>query len=168
MALRLLMIILVSFAVAACGDDDVDDTAATVDETDTAEGPCGWLTTGDISDVTGLELVTTTPGPDGCTWGLTESAAVIDGPNEGEEAVLETTMIDLTAFDAARDDAAESDTVDVGDEAFMRFADDESNTRIYVRDGDAAFTMRLAGALDGRNANTNALVSLSSLIVERN
>lgn len=184
---RLLLPLLLAFAVVACGDDDVEDTTPPIDELDTPEGAvdggvddvepsdlgsregaCGWLSPDDISDATGLAVETATPAADGCTWELTESAAVIDGPNEGEDAELQITTIDERAFEAAQDDAAADEQVDdLGDEAFVAIAEDESDTRIFVHAGSLFFTVNLAGALDGQSANSAALVDLSAVVIER-
>lgn len=138
--------------VAACADDDVEDTTPPIDELDTpddkedagvddavppdagsTEGPCGWLTPDDISDAMGLAVERATPADGVCTWDVSDEAAVAAGPNQGEDAVLRVSAIDQQAFDAARDAGSNVEPVDgVGDEAFVQFAADESETTIFV------------------------------------
>lgn len=178
MALRVIFTAVFLILTAACGDDDAapqgdaaDEVVADTDVTraTVSEGPCDWVTSDGIFGATGLTVEGTVPRSNGCTWELTESAAVLEGPNDPEQATFSASEIDQAAFDAAQeaDDGRIVPIDSVGDEAFVHVAEDESETALYVRDGSAFFTLRLAGALDGANANTDALVDLGRTVLER-
>lgn len=176
-----------SLVVAACGDDDVESNVPPIDELDTpedqtdagvddqaaadlgsSEGVCGWLTPDDIGDNTG-HRVQAASGDDGaCTWDLSDEAAVTDGPNEGEDAVLRLETIDEQTFrsDRSRGSDLEDLPADVGDMAHV-LQDDEFTTTLYVADGSTFFTLSLVAALDDGNARLDALVELGQLVVDR-
>lgn len=177
MVLRVLFTAVVLILAAACGDDDdarqdaaADEIVADTDETRATEsgGPCDWVTSDGIFGATGLTVEGTVPRTNGCTWELTESAAVLEGPNDPEEATLSASEIDQAPFDAAQgaDDGRIVPIDSVGDDAFVHVAEDDSETTLYMRDGTAFFTLRLAGALDGANANTDALVDLGRTVLQ--
>ena len=169
---RLLMVAPVLIFAAACNDDIGEDATSPTDEAASSAAPttdaCDWLTPDEIFDATGLDVERTVPTAEGCTWDLSEEAAVQAGPNAGEEAVLGAEVVSRDRFDAARDDASESDELDdLGDDAFIVYAEDESDTTIFVDGGSASFSLNLAGALDGRSANTTALRQMSEHIAAR-
>lgn len=130
---------------------------------------CGSVSDERIEDLTGVAVV----GIDGqgqtCTWSLTESAAVLGGPNEGGDASLEATFIDpdeLASAEATDDPDAEVVPVEeVGDEAFLVRRDGTDPTTLYVRDGDRALALALANVLDGGNATEQALTDLAAEIL---
>lgn len=172
---RLLLVaplLLLLMSTVACGDDAEEDATSPSDETESPAGSttdaCDWLTPDEIFDATGLDVERTVPAADGCTWDVSEEAAVQAGPNAGEEAILRAEVVSRDRFDAARRGATESEDLDdLGEGAFIVYAEDESDTTIFVDGGSALFSLNLAGALDGRSANTTALRQLSEHLAGR-
>lgn len=179
-----------SALLLACGDDVPEDNTPPIDELDTpddrtdagvddetpedlgsAEGACGWLTPDEIGDATGHQVVEATPEADGCDWQITDEAAVVDGPNEGEDTRLRLTTIDEETFRSARTEgeALEAQPVpDVGDEAYARRQPDDFTTTLYVADDGSFFALSIVAALDDPNATLDALVDLSRKVAARN
>lgn len=176
----------------ACGDGDVDAEGVTppIDERDTSEdrtdagvddeapeefgsdkGACGWLTPEEIGDATGHAVIQATPEDDGCNWQITDEAAVVEGPNEGEDPRLRLTTMDEQAFESSRTEgeALEPQPVpDVGDEAYARRQPDEFTTTLYVAEEGSFFALSLVAALDDPNATLDALVDISRNVADRN
>lgn len=165
--------------LTACGDDTAEPDENAIDPQNEAfnpdptsdEGFCAHLSPGEIEDATGLGVDEGVVDGDGCTWRLGESAAVIGGPNAGEDARLEARTIDMATFETDRALATDEPALaveDVDGEAYLVVAEDESDTTLYVADDPSPFTLRLQGGLDDTSANATALSQLAGLIVERN
>lgn len=169
--------------VAACSGDGDESTLSepttpsSIDaqqEVDTvpegASEVCELLTDELITDLTGVSVVGIEGEGDTCTWSLTESAAVLGGPNEGGEASLEATFIEpeeLADFEASDDPDVEVVPVDeIGDEALLVRRDGLPPTTLYVLDGDRALALSLANVLDGGNATQQALIGLAEQMLE--
>jgi hypothetical protein len=172
------------FLVACGGDDDGEesslseptspssiDAPAEVDSVP-AEAPevCDVISDELITDLTGASVVGIEGRGDTCTWTLTESAAVLDGPNEDGEATLELTLLDpeeLAAFEANDEPGVDVVPVDdVGDDAFLVRRDGIAPTTLFVRDGDRAMRLALANVLDGAHATEQALTDLADQVLE--
>lgn len=168
--------------LVACGDDDESslteptspssiDAPAEVDSVpEGAPDVCGLLTDEQISDLTGVSVVEI-EGADGtCEWTLTESAAVIEGPNEGGDASLELAFIDpdeFASFEASDEEGFDVVPVDeVGDEAFLVRRDGTAPSTLFVLDGDRALRLALANVLDGGNATEQALTDMADLVLD--
>lgn len=172
-----------SLLLAGCGGDPEDSTLqqptppSSIDlpaEMDSVpEGApevCELLTDEQISDLTGVSVVGIEGEGGTCTWTLTESAAVLGGPNEGGEASLEARFIDPDEF--ASFEASDEPGVDVvpveeiGDEAFLVRRDGTPPSTLFVLDGDRALALSLANVLDGGSASEQALTDLADLMLE--
>lgn len=155
-----------ALVLAACGSDD--DTAADTAERDRPDtvgtGLCTVLGVDEIEEDTGVE-VTDAEGDEGsCVWSLTESAAVIDGPNEGGDASLRASI----ETDAETEGLPEGTAVDgLGDGATFVSASDDAPARLVVRTGGDLLELTLANVLDGGSATETALTSLAELILDR-
>lgn len=130
---------------------------------------CGSISDELIEDVTGVAVVGIDGQDQTCTWSLTESAAVLGGPNEGGEASLEARFIDPDELASAEaTDGPDADVVpvdEVGDDAFLVRRDGTAPTTLYVLDGDRALALALANVLDGGNATEQALTDLADEIL---
>lgn len=174
---------LVAAAVlVACGDDDESaqpdptspssiDAPSEVDSVpEGVSEVCELLTDEQISDLTGVSVVEIEGEGDTCTWTLTESAAVLDGPNEGGDASLEATFIDpgeFASFEASDEPGIDVVPVDeVGDDAFLVRRDGTPPSALFVLDGDRALRLALANVLDGGNATEQALTDMADLILD--
>lgn len=173
-----------SLLLAACGgeDDEVSseseptspssiDAPAEVDAVpEGAPEVCELIDDDLITDLTGASVVGIEGQGDTCTWSLTESAAVLGGPNEGGEASLELSFLDpeeLPALEASDEPGVEVVPVDdVGDDAFLIRRDGLPPTTLYVRDGDRALRLALANVLDGAHATEQALTDLADQVLE--
>lgn len=167
--------------LVACGDDDEsaqpDPTSpSSIDspsEVDTvpegASEVCELLTDEQISDLTGVSVVEIEGEGDSCEWTLTESAAVLEGPNEGGDASLEVEFIDpeeLASFEASDEPGIDVVPVDeVGDEAFLVRRDGTPPSTLFLLDGDRALRLALANVLDGGNATEQALTDMAELVL---
>jgi len=169
--------------LVACGDDDDEstqpdptspssiDAAAEVDSVpEGAPEVCGLLTDEQISDLTGVSVVGIEGDSDRCEWTLTESAAVLDGPNEGGDASLEVEFVDpeeFASFEASDEEGIDVVPVDeVGDEAFLVRRDGTVPSMLFVLDGDRALRLALANVLDGGNATEQALTDMADLVLD--
>lgn len=173
------VVLLAGALLVGCGDGEPDEgagpeptSASSIDAPGEVEDVptgvpelCSAVSDDLIEDVTGVAVV----GIDGqggtCTWRLSESAAVLDGPNEGGEASLEAEFIDPVEIEARRDaDDPGVEVVavdDLGDEAFLVRRDGTDPTTLFVLDGDRALALALANVLDGGNATEQALTDLA-------
>lgn len=166
-----------ALVLGACGDDtDRDDGVAGPENQEldpvpgSDEGFCAFLSAEDIEDATGLGVDEGVADGEGCTWRLGESAAVRGGPNAGEDARLVARRIDMTTFDEHRSQATDVPSLsvdEVGEDAYLVVAEDESATTLYVAGEPGPFTLRLQGGLDGTSANATALGQLAGLVVDR-
>lgn len=179
---RIIPVLALVLGLAACGDDASDGALVEPTSPSSIDAPgevdevppglpelCGLLSDELITDLTGASVV----GIDGeagtCTWSLTESAAVLDGPNEGGEASLEVTYLEpeeLSSFEASDEAGVEVVPVDdVGDDAFLVRREGTAPTTLFVLDGGRALSLALANVLDGAHATEQALVDLAAEIL---
>lgn len=169
--------------LAACGGDGDESSLTEATPPSSIDAPgevetvpegasevCELLPDHLITDLTGASVVGIAGEGDTCTWTLTESAAVLGGPNEGGEASLEVTFIDpeeFGDFEASGDPDVEVVPVDeIGDEAFLVRRDGLPPTTLFVLDGDRALSVSLANIFDGGNATEQALTDLAEQILE--
>ena len=176
-------LVVVALALAGCGTDPEDVVAPEPTSPSSIDAPaevedvppglpelCESVDDDVIEDLTGVAVVGVDGAGDMCTWSLTESAAVLGGPNDEGEASLEATLIDAELFaefeaqDGAGIEVVEVD--DVGDDAFLVRRDGVAPSTLYVRDGERALSLALANVLDGGNATEAALVDLARAVLE--
>lgn len=173
-----MLVCVTALLFSACGDDAEPDEGAFDPQNEafnpdpsSDKGFCAFLSPEEIEDTTGLGVEEGVVDGDGCTWRLGESAAVREGPNAGEDARLVARLIDRSTYEANRSRATEQPSLsveDVGADAYLVVAEDESQTTLYVADDPSPFTLRLQGGLDGTSATATALAELAGMVVERN
>ena len=169
--------------LVACGGDAEESSLteptppSSIDAAREVESPpedapeiCFLLDDDLITELIGVSVVGIEGEGDTCRWTLTESAAVLGGPNEGGEASLEATFIDpeeLISIEASGDPDVEVVPVDdIGDEAFLVRRDGIPPTTLFVLDGDRGLSLALANVLDGGHATEQALLDLDELILD--
>lgn len=179
---RIIPVLALVLGLAACGDDASDGALVEPTSPSSIDAPgevdevpaglpelCGLLSDELITDLTGASVVGIDGEGDTCTWTLTESAAVLGGPNEGGEASLEATYLDpaeLASFQASDEAGVDLAPVEgVGDDAFLVRRKGTAPTTLFVLDGDRALSLALANVLDGAHATEQALVDLATEIL---